>query len=293
MFGSIEAEVIKATDIQLVVIVPEDAMTSTINVKYSGKEATSTTFKVQKMPLILSATEAASIGGDIIIDAKYVGPALTDNVIKVNGVNAEVTKVTAYTSSGDPEQRYQITATVPVAESGEVTLTYDGLTALALKKLPIEPYPTAFTPKGGVAGTVVTITGLNFKEDIAQNIVSVGGKAATVVSATKTQLEVNVGGSPSEFGLVIVNNVIAPGFFVGSAIPSLSPSSGSVGTWVTLYSIRPGPAGIVVKFNGVTATELDLTDGVKARVPAGATTGPVTLELNGFTSVSKINFTVL
>ena len=290
--GPVGAEVITATEKQLVIRIPENAVTSAILVKVNNSEASSLTFKVQKMPLILASHVAGAIGTNIIFDAKYVGPGITDNVVKVNGVVAEVVSVTKYTSAGDPEQRYQLTVKVPVVESGPVTLSYDGLQVTVVDHLTISPYPTDFSPKGGAAGTVVTINGLNFKETVGENTVTIGGKVATVISASKTQLQVQVGGSPSEFGLVVVNNVIAPGFYSGTAIPTLSPSTGPVGTWVILYNMKAGPEGIVVKFNGVTATELDLTDGIKARVPENATTGPVTIGLNGFTSVSKTDFTV-
>jgi hypothetical protein len=290
--GSVSVEVITATEKQLVVRIPEDGVTSPIVVKVNNSEASSLTFKVQKMPLILAAPVAGSIGSTFVMDAKYVGPEIGDNVVKVNGAIAEVVTINKYTSAGDPEQRYQLTVKVPVVESGPVTLSYDGLQVTVVDHLTIEPYPTDFSPKGGAAGTVVTITGLNFKETVGQNTISVGGKTAIVTSASKTQVQVQVGGSPSEFGMVVVNNVVAPGFFTGTAIPALSPSTGPVGTWVILYNMKAGPEGIVVKFNGVTATELDLADGIKARVPAGATTGPVTMSLNGFTSVSKTDFTV-
>jgi hypothetical protein len=64
--------------------------------------------------------------------------------------------------------------------------------------LPTAPTITSFTPTAGLPGTSVTITGTNFNSLATKNIVYFNGSAATVTSATTTQLIVT---SPSRISL--------------------------------------------------------------------------------------------
>jgi len=78
-------------------------------------------------------------------------------------------------------------------------------------------------------------------------------------------------------------------------ITSFSPTSGAVGTSVTItgtnYSTTP--ASNVVKFNGTTATVTASTaTSITTTVPTGATTGKITVEVGGQTATSTTDFTV-
>lgn len=68
----------------------------------------------------------------------------------------------------------------------------DRLHAWIRQYLPLYTGPsvTGFEPLSGQRGCLVTIAGSNFSPDRWQNIVEVGGKAATVVAATPNQLQV-------------------------------------------------------------------------------------------------------
>lgn len=71
--------------------------------------------------------------------------------------------------------------------------------------LPVTPTITSFNPASGVPGTAVTITGTNFNSLTTKNVVYFNGAAATVTSATATQLIVT---SPSKitYGPITVVN---------------------------------------------------------------------------------------
>jgi hypothetical protein len=78
------------------------------------------------------------------------------------------------------------------------------------------------------------------------------------------------------------------------AIANLSPSSGPVGTPVTLTGIDFGTTQgtSTVTFNGTSATPSSWSSGsIAAPVPAGATTGPVVVSVGGVNS-NGVNFTV-
>ncbi len=79
------------------------------------------------------------------------------------------------------------------------------------------------------------------------------------------------------------------------AILQFTPSSGPVGTAVTIYGtgFSATPASNIVKFNGTTATVLTASTTVlTANVPTGATTGAISLTVAGTTVTSAAVFTV-
>lgn len=78
-------------------------------------------------------------------------------------------------------------------------------------------------------------------------------------------------------------------------ITNLSPSSGSVGTTVTITgtNFSSTPADNVVSFNGVVAVVTASTStSITTTVPSGATTGPVSVTVEAYTGTSSGVFTV-
>jgi len=75
-------------------------------------------------------------------------------------------------------------------------------------------------------------------------------------------------------------------------ITSFSPTSGSVGTSVTITGTSLTGAS-AVRFNGVSATGFTVSSAtqIAATVPAGATTGPIGVTTPGGTATSATNFT--
>ncbi|MCC6141993.1 MAG: RHS repeat protein [Nitrospira sp.] len=79
------------------------------------------------------------------------------------------------------------------------------------------------------------------------------------------------------------------------AMFQFTPSSGPVGTTVTIYGtgFSATPASNAVKFNGLTASVLTATTTVlTATVPAGATTGTISVTVAGVTATSSATFMV-
>ena len=79
------------------------------------------------------------------------------------------------------------------------------------------------------------------------------------------------------------------------AIFQFTPSSGPVGTAVTIYGtgFSATPASNTVQFNGTTATVATASTTVlTTTVPAGATTGTISVTVAGITATSAASFTV-
>jgi hypothetical protein len=167
-----------------------------------------------------------------------------------------------------------------------------------------DPSPNQFTPKVGGAGTGVTLRGRNF--DLAPIQVQFGAVAATVTSATPTQIvaPVPVGATGAVRITVITNggSVVSDDTFtiLGGGPPPLfaaapnefSPKVGGPGTNVTLFGTNLNVAPVAVRFGATTATLVSTSPTqVVAQVPAGVT-GPVkiTVSTGGGTAVSVDNF---
>jgi hypothetical protein len=83
-------------------------------------------------------------------------------------------------------------------------------------------------------------------------------------------------------------------FAAAPTISSFSPTSGPVGTSVTIHGNNfSGPDVASVTFNSASATfTIDNAQRITATVPAGATTGPIALTSPDGTATSSTNFTV-
>jgi hypothetical protein len=128
------------------------------------------------------------------------------------------------------------TAPVVLALSVSVWLVVSAAPALA-----VTPTITSFSPSFGPVGTVVTITGTNFRApDVTQ--VKIGKKSEAFTIDTDTHIKATVA-SGTQSGAIQVTNADGTAtsetdFTVGSApvpqIASFTPASGPVGTTVTI-----------------------------------------------------------
>lgn len=166
---------------------------------------------------------------------------------------------------------------------------------------------TTFSPTFGPPGTVVNIGGTNFSTTLANNIVKFNGTLATVTESsptlitvivpegvTKGPISITVNGltsfSLSNFSLT--EEIVIP---PTPAITGFSPVSGAVGETVVLTGANFDPIATnnVVKFNGVNAVVTSGTiTSISTIVPAGATTGTITLSIGDITATSPVNFVV-
>jgi IPT/TIG domain len=157
------------------------------------------------------------------------------------------------------------------------------------------PTITSFSPASGAAGASVTITGTAFTGATA---VSFNGASATFTVTSATQISATVppaattgpisvttpGGTAASAGTFTV--LVAP------TITSFSPSSGNVGTSVTITGAAFTGATSVT-FNGTSATfTVNSATQISATVPPAATTGPISVTTAGGTATSGASFTI-
>jgi uncharacterized repeat protein (TIGR03803 family) len=161
-------------------------------------------------------------------------------------------------------------------------------------KASLPPY-AALLPTSGKVGKLIGILGQGFNGATG---VSFNGTAATkftITSDTFLTATVPVGATT---GLVTVampsgNLKSKINFRVTPSITSFTPSSGSVGTPVTINGVSLTQASKVT-FGGVKATTVTVNSDTKvtANVPTGAKTGKIAITTPGGTATSSAVFTV-
>lgn len=188
-----------------------------------------------------------------------------------------------------------MTVTVPSgALTGTVTVTTFTNTYRSNTIFKVTPQFTSFSPAAGAVGSTVTLTGVSLTQTSS---VMIGGLAATFKVGSDTKLTATVpAGAKNAQSIVITTagGTTSKGpFAVEPHIASFSPTSGAVGTEVTVSGTTFTGASKVT-FDGVDATSFEVINDseVKAIVPSGAKTGPIGITTPGGTATSSTNFTV-
>ncbi len=156
----------------------------------------------------------------------------------------------------------------------------------------------SFSPTGGPPGTSVTLTGSGFT---GATSVEFHGTAAVFATNLETQIttSVPVGATTGRIKVttpagsdVSSTNFRVTGASTPPTISSFSPSSGPVGTSVTINGTNLSTT-TTVKFHGSAAAFTVNSDStVTATVPAGATTGPISVWTPDGRDYSNTNFRV-
>jgi hypothetical protein len=157
------------------------------------------------------------------------------------------------------------------------------------------PSITSFTPTSGPAGTSVTITGSNFTGTTG---VSFAGVAASFTLNSDTKITATVPAG-AQSGVIQVTNSAGTGtsssnfvVTVPPTITSFTPTSGPVGTSVTITGSGFTGASAVTFAGAAASFTVNSSTQITATVPTGATTGPIQVKSSGGTGSSSSNFVV-
>lgn len=292
-FNGTLAIVTVVTPVSLTVAVPVGASTGKISITVEGITTNSEAdFTVFDSPEITNISPAYGLpGASVTITGKNFSSILSGNTVKFNTLAATLTAATSTS----------LTVTIPPgATTGKISITVHDLTATSSDDFVIPPTITSFSPSSGIIGSSLTIIGTGFNATIANNIVKLNNKLASVTSATTTSLTVTV---PAE-ALTDKISIIVSGQTVTSSIdfiivPTISgflPSIGAIGSTVTITGT--GFSGLavnnIVKFNGISAiVTMSSPTSLVVIVPVGATMGNITVGVGANTVASTAAYEIV
>jgi len=230
------------------------------------------------------------VGQSVTINGSNFGSSQGSSTVKFNGTTATPT---SWSST-------KIVAPVPSgATTGNVVVTVSGAASNG-KSFTVTPYILSLSPTSGIVGTSVTITGTTFGSTQGSSTVKFNGKTATPTSWNSTTIVAPVPSGATTGNVVVTvsshaSNGVSFTVYVTPSISSLSPTSGAVGTSVTVNgsNFQATQGSSTVTFNNVGATPTSWTNTqIQTSVPSGATTGNVVVTVAGLASGGK-SFTVL
>src|SRR6478609_3853856 len=286
-FNGTAATVSSWSDTSIVVQVPTGATTGSVVVTANGVASNGVTFTVVPPPVVSSVSPLTGTAGTAVaISGSNFGA--TTGTVTFNGTTAPVT---SWSSTS-------ISANVPAlaTTSGLVVTTSIRIASNSTSFTIPAPNISNISPSAARAGASVTISGTNFGS--VAGTVTFNGIAGSPTSWSNTQIVVPVPATATTGPVIVTqggasNSVNFP-VIPPPSISSLTPVSGPANTVVTIAGSGFGsPQGTsVVKFNGTTATPTSWSDSsIVVPVPAGATTGSVTIVAGGTTS-NGVTFTV-
>lgn len=288
--GELRARVRRASETELQVEVPRDAVTGRflVDVRGATRAYSASDLIVRRVPTLASfEPQSGAPGTRVTLRGAHFGADVREVRATLSGRELAVRDLS------DTELVLEVPEE---AASGPIEVTVSGLgparTRAAfqvLERVAIE----GFEPASGGPGALVTLRGRGFSPQVAANTVTLSGQAAAVVRATPSALEVRIpDGAPSGPLVVAVTNAGEARTgqpFVVTRPPTLTgfaPASGPPGTVVTIRGSRFGarPGLVEVRLGETRAIVQRLTDSeIEVVVPPDARTGRlrVTVRLEG------------
>ncbi len=281
----------------IIVPVPAGATTGPAVVTVGGVSSNGVTFTVIPTPNITSLNPTSGpIGTSVTIAGTNFGVSQSGSTVTFNGISAGTATSWSATS---------IVIPVPNgATTGSVVVTVSGAFSNGVLFTVTSPGPSisSLSLTQGPVGATLTVNGSNFGTTQGSTTVTFNGVTATSTANWSTaNFDVTVpAGATTGNVVVTVGGVQSNGVLFTvtppPSITSINPTSGPIGTSVTITGTNFGPTvGTIqsfVTFNGIQTRASNWTNtSITAPVPAGTTTGNVLVFVGGVSS-NGVLFTI-
>ncbi len=292
--GGAFSRVVSWSNTLISIAVPSNATTGNIVVTAGGASSNGAAFTFYPFPALTGVSPSSGPSGTpVTITGSGLLDAQGNATVAFNGVPALISSDTGGS----------ILATVPAAATtGPVTVRINGVALKTSSSFTVtNPLISSISPSYGAPAALIGITGTNFGATQGNGFVTVGGAFSRVVSWSNTLISITVPSNATTGNIVVTvgeasSNGAAFAFYPYPAITGIAPAGGGIGTLVTITGsgLLDGKGNAAVTFNGTPATILSQsTTSIQVAVPAGATTGPVSVFVNGNTIKSSSLFTVV
>jgi len=281
---------VSADGTRLTVAAPAKAQKGSFRVTNSGGTATATSMfsasasTTSKPAITMAASLVKEIGSTITLTGTNLGSV---SAITIGGVSAPFRVLTASS----------IIVTVPagVTSGSTISATNPGGTTTTSKFVYQAPV-VATTTAAARVGQTVTITGSNLK---ATTVIFGGNKSAKPVINTGSTLTVVVptgaltGVIKITTGAGVVNTKSFTVTPPAPTVTSFTPTSGKKGvTVVSVKGTNLSGATVTIGSTPVTVSAGATATSLKFVIPAGASTGKITITTGGGTASSATNLTI-
>jgi hypothetical protein len=281
-------------DTQIVLAVPSGIRPGSVEVYQNG--VYSNTVAYTTIPPTLTSISPASVlpGMQVTFSGTGFGPSQTAaGGVSFNGrppaslVSWSDTQVAAIVASG--------------TTAGQASVTQNGAPSNGIS-FSIAPNPsiTALSPPSAPVGSSVTISGTNFGAGQDNSVITFNGaQVSSITNWSPTSITATVPATATTGNVVVTLGSVPTNGMSFTVLPtptisSLAPTSGTVGTSVTISGANFGATqgSGVVAFNGTPATPTSWSaTSIVVPVPTGATTGNLLVAVSGVTS-NGVGFTV-
>ncbi len=291
--GGALSHIVSWSNAAIVIQVPSKATTGNIIVTAGGAASSGVAFTFYSYPAITAVSPASGSAGTPVT---ITGTGLLDGggngAVTFNGIPATILAHSAT----------NIQVQVPAkATTGLISVHVNGDTVKSSSNFNVTeilPKISVISPNYGAPAALIAITGTDF--GATQGSVTVGGTLSHIVSWSNTAIVIQVPSKATTGNIIVTTGGVASSgvaftFYSYPAITAVSPASGPAGTPVTITGagLLDGGGHGAVTFNGIPATLLaHSATSILVDVPAGATTGLISVHANGDTVKSSSNFTV-
>lgn len=223
-----EAQVVSSSKNRIQIVTPEhadgkvDVKVSVNGKEVSGLDFTYVTLADPEIKIIALRPSFGFVGDNVTIIGENFSDELADMSVTFDGVKANI--LTTSSSA--------LSVTAPEHARGRVTVEVKNGAKTAVAEFTyVELMVEKSTPSEGGAGTIVTIYGEGFSEELANNVVMVGDQVLTVTEATATTLKVEMpalGTGTYTFTVKVGERVCTGGSFTVAPLWYVETVAGSV-----------------------------------------------------------------